>query len=88
MGRWVNIMTTVSSDGSLGLVSTIGMVELSSLLSGGWSDFGQVIFLTQMMVRLRTGDIFNTNYREREREREREEKKKKEREIHYQEPLE
>ena len=62
MGRWVNIMTTVSSDGSLGLVSTIGMVELSSLLLGGWSDFGQVIFSTQIT--------------ERERERERERRKK------------
>ena len=55
-------MTTVSSDGSLGLVSTIGMVELSSLLSGGWSDFGQVIFSTQIT--------------ERERERERRKKEK------------
>ena len=59
-------MTTVSSDGSLGLVSTIGMVELSSLLSGGWSDFGQVIFSTQIT--------------EREREREREKKKRKRKE--------
>ena len=52
---------TVSSDGSLGSVSTIGMVELSSLLSGGWPDFRQVIFSTQIT----------------QREREREKKKRK-----------